>query len=108
SQLEYQSAKAELDKTNLVAVSDGTIGSIDVDRGSVVSPQDKIGTFVDFKDVYAEFGVIEKDIPKLKEAQNIEMTLDAFPDQVFKGQIDSLSPIVEGRSRTMRVRAKIP
>lgn len=108
SQLEYQSAKTELDKTNLVAISDGTIGSIDVDRGSVVSPQDKIGTFVDFKDVYAEFGIIEKDIPKLKEGQNIEMALDAFPDQVFKGQIDSLSPIVEGRSRTLRVRAKIP
>lgn len=108
SQLEYQSAKAELDKTNLVAVSDGTVGSIDVDRGSVVSPQDKIGTFVDFKDIYAEFGVIEKDISKLKESQHIELTLDAFPDQVFKGQIDSLSPIVEGRSRTLRVRAKIP
>lgn len=107
SQLEYQSAKTELDKTNLVAVSDGTIGSISVDRGSVVTPQDKVGTFVDFKDVYAEFGIIEKDIPKLKEGQAIEMTLDAFSDQVFKGQIDSLSPIVEGRSRTLKVRAKI-
>ncbi len=107
SQLEYQSAKAELDKTNLVAISDGYIGSIDVDKGSYVSPQDKIGTFVDVKDVYVEFGVIEKDVSKIKEGQNAETTVESFPDQVFKGQIDSVSPMVEGRSRTVQVKAKI-
>ncbi len=108
SQLEYQSAKAELDKTNLVAVSDGYIGAIETDRGAYVSPQDKIGTFIDNKDVYAEFGIIEKDIAKIKEGQNVEVTMDSFPDQVFKGQVDSVSPIVEGRSRTLKVRSKLP
>ena len=107
SQLEYQSAKAELDKTNLVAFSDGYIGSLSVEKGSVVSPQDKIASFVDYKDVFVEFGIIEKDIAKVKEGQNIELSLDSFPDEIFKGQVDSLSPIVEGRSRTLKVRAKL-
>jgi len=105
--LEYQSAKVELEKTNLVALSDGYIGSLSVDRGSFVTPQDKVGTFVDMKDVYVEFGVIEKDIAKLKEGQNVEVTVESFPDQVFKGQVDSISPLVEGRSRTLKVRSKI-
>ena len=107
SQLEYQSAKAELDKTNIVALSDGYIGSIDVDKGSVVSPQDKVCSFLDMKDVYMEFGIIEKDIAKVKEAQNVEVTLDSYSDQVFKGQVDSVGPLVEGRSRTVKVRSKI-
>lgn len=107
SQLEYQSAKAEFDKTNLVALSDGYIGTIAVDKGSFVQPNDKIGTFVDVKDVYVEFGVIEKDVSKIKEGQNMESTVESFPDQVFKGQVDSVSPLVEGRSRTVQVRAKI-
>lgn len=107
SQLEYQSAKAELDKTNLIALSDGYIGSIAIDRGSYVTPNDPVGTFVDMKDVYVEFGVIEKDVAKVREGQNVEMTVDSYPDQVFKGQVDSVSPIVEGRSRTVRVRAKL-
>lgn len=107
SQIEYQSAKAELDKTNLVAFSDGYIGSISVEKGSVVSPQDRIATFVDYKDVFVEFGVIEKDISKVKEGQNVELSLDSFPDEIFKGQVDSLSPIVEGRSRTLKVRGKL-
>ena len=107
AKLEYQSAKAELDKTNLLAPSDGYIGSLAVDRGSFVTPQDKVGTFVDLKDVYVEFGVIEKDVAKVREGQNVESTVESFPDQVFKGQVDSVSPIVEGRSRTLKVRAKI-
>ena len=107
SQIEYQSAKAELDKTNLVAFSDGYIGTLSVEKGSVVSPQDRIATFVDYKDIFVEFGVIEKDITKVKEGQNLELSLDSFPDEVFKGQVDSLSPIVEGRSRTLKVRGKM-
>ena len=107
SQIEYQSAKTELDKTNLVAFSDGYIASVSAEKGANVTPQDKIAVFVDFKDVFVEFGVIEKEVTKLKEGQNIELSMDAFPDEVFKGQIDSLSPIVEGRTRTMKVRAKI-
>lgn len=107
SQIEYQSVKAELDKTNLVAFSDGYIGSLSTEKGANVTQQDKVATFVDFKDVYVEFGVIEKEVSKLKEGQNIELSLDSYPDELFKGQIDSLSPIVEGRSRTMKVRAKI-
>ncbi len=107
SQLEYQSAKAELDKTNLVAVSDGYIGSLQGDKGSLVSPQDKVAAFVDLKDVFVDFGVIEKDVAKVRESQNVEVVVDSFPDQVFKGQVESVSPIVEGRSRTLEVRSKI-
>ncbi len=107
SQLEYQSARAELDKTNLVAVSDGYIGSVEVDKGSVVGPQDKVGTFVDIKDVYVEFGIIERDVAKVKEGQNVEATVESFPDQIFKGRVESISPIVEGRSRTLMVRSKL-
>lgn len=107
SQLEFQSAKAELDKTNLVAASDGYIGSLEVDKGSYISPQDKIGAFVDVKDVFVEFGIIEKDIAKVKAGQNVEVTVESFPDQVFKGQVESISPLVEGRSRTVQVRSKI-
>lgn len=107
SQLEYQSAKSELDKTNLVALSDGYVGSVEVNKGSFVTPQDTVGTFVDLKDVYVEFGVIEKDVAKVKESQNVEMVVDSYPDQVFKGQVESVSPIVEGRSRTIKVLSKI-
>ena len=107
SQLEYQSAKTELDKTNLVSPSDGYVGAIEVDKGSFVTPQDKVAHFVDIQDVYVEFGIIEKDIAKVKEGQNVEVAVESYGDEIFKGQVDSISPIVEGRSRTLKVRSKL-
>ncbi len=107
SQIEYQSAKAELEKTNLLAYSDGYIGSITVDKGSYVSTQDKVAMFVDMKDVFIEFGIIEKDVVKVKEGQNVEVTVESYPDQLFKGHVDSVAPLVEGRSRTVNVRSKL-
>lgn len=107
SQLEYQSAKAELDKTNLIAPSDGYIGSLQYDRGAFVTPQEKVATFIDMKDVYIEFGVIEKDVAKVKEGQNVEVVVETYPDQIFKGKVESLSPLVEGKTRTVKIRSKI-
>jgi membrane fusion protein (multidrug efflux system) len=105
--LEYQSAKTELEKTNLVAASDGYVGAVETDKGAFVTPQDKIAHFVDIQDVYVEFGIIEKDIAKVREGQNVEVTVESYGDEIFKGQVDSVSPIVEGRSRTLRVRSKL-
>ncbi len=107
SQLEYQSAKVELDKTNLVAPSDGYVAAMEYEKNAYVTPGDKIAVFVDYKDVFVEFGVIEKDIAKVKLEQNVEFVFDTFPDQVFKGQVDSISPLVEGRSRTAKIRSKL-
>ena len=72
SQLEYQSAKVELDKTNLVAPSDGYVAAMEYEKNAYVTPGDKIAVFVDYKDVFVEFGVIEKDIAKVKLEQKFQ------------------------------------
>lgn len=107
TELEYESAKAELEKTNMVAPADGFIGVVFIEPGTVVSPSDKVASFSDFRDVYVEFGVIEKDIGRIKEGENVEVVVDTYPDHVFKGRIDSISPFVEGKSRTQSVRARL-
>jgi membrane fusion protein (multidrug efflux system) len=108
SKLEYESAKTELDKTNIYAISDGLLGSRILDVGSYVTPNDKIGTFIDIGKVYAEFSVIEKDIPKIALKQKADVFVDAFPTKTLSGQIDRIAPIVEGRSRTQTIKVEIP
>jgi len=107
SKLEYESARSDFEKTNIYAVSDGILGSRDMDPGAYVTPNDKIGVFVDIGDVYAEFNVIERDSPKLKLGQKCEIFVDAYPNKGFKGTIDSISPIVEGRTRTQSVKIEL-
>ena len=105
--LEYESAKSELDKTNIYAVSGGLLGSKVIDAGSYVTPNDRIGVFVDMDKVYAEFNIIEKDIPKVALSQKAEVFVDAYPSKTFSGAVDRISPIIEGRSRTENIKVEL-
>ncbi|MBD3296273.1 MAG: efflux RND transporter periplasmic adaptor subunit, partial [Candidatus Omnitrophica bacterium] len=102
--LEYESAKRDLEKTNIYAPSDGYLGSKEVDAGSYVTPQDKLGIFVDFSEVYATFDVIEEDSPKMEVGQTAEIYIDAYPGTTYTGTVDMISPMIEGRTRTQQVK----
>jgi membrane fusion protein, multidrug efflux system len=110
SKLEYESAKSELDKTNIYAMSNGFLGSKLKDVGSYVNPsmtEDNIGVFVQLDKVFAEFNIIERDVPKVGIGQKVEVFADAFPTKTFQGAIDRISPIVEGRSRTQMAKVEL-
>lgn len=107
SKLEYESAKSELDKTNIYAASNGILGSRTMDAGSYITPNDKAGIFVDNNKVYAEFNIIEKDVPKVALGQKAEVFVDAYPNKAFSGVIDRIAPIIEGKSRTEIVKVEL-
>ena len=105
--LEYESAKRDLEKTNIYAPSDGYLGSKEKHVGSYVTPQDKIGNFVDFGEVYAAFDVIEEDSPKIELGQNVEVYVDAYPGTTYTGTVDTVSPVIEGRTRTQKMKVEL-
>ncbi|MCX5679418.1 MAG: efflux RND transporter periplasmic adaptor subunit [Candidatus Omnitrophica bacterium] len=110
SKLEYESAKSDLDKTNIYAPSNGLLGARTMDVGSYVNPgstNDKIGSFVEIDKVYAEFSIIEKDVPKVALGQKAEVFVDAYPTKTFGGVIDRIAPIIEGRSRTENIKIEL-
>jgi len=105
--LEYESAKRDLEKTNIYASADGYLGSRDKNAGSYISSQDKVGTFVDFTKVYGTFDVIEEDSPKVSMGQNVEIFIDAVQGETFAGTVDMISPMIEGRTRTQKVKVEL-
>ncbi len=107
ARLEYESARLDYEKTNLIAVNDGYIGNIEVERGDFVTPNDQVGSFVNLSDAYVEFGVIEKDVANVRVGQPVTMVVDSYPRDTFSGEIESISPIVEGRARTFKVKARV-
>ena len=110
SKLEYESAKNDLDKTNIYALTNGLMGPRLKDVGAYVTPNevsDRVGIFVSTEKVYAEFNIIEKDIPKVALGQKTEVFVDSYPGKSFSGVIDRISPIIEGRSRTETVKVEL-
>ena len=107
SELEYESAKSDLDKTYLYAPRDSVLGTRDAEIGEFVTSNDKIVTLIDDADVFVEIGVIERDIGKVSVGQKAKVYVDPYPDADFKGKVDNVSPVIEGRSRTQAVKIKI-
>ncbi|MEE8360301.1 MAG: efflux RND transporter periplasmic adaptor subunit [Candidatus Omnitrophota bacterium] len=107
SELEYESAKSDLDKTYLYAPRDSVLGTRDAEIGEFVTSNDKIVTLIDDADVFVEIGIIERDIGKVRVGQNAKVYVDTYPDIDFKGKVDNISPIIEGRSRTQTNKIRI-
>jgi len=101
-------AENELNKTNLYANKDGVMGPRDKEEGEFVTPQDKIARLLETGEVLVEVGIVERDIDKVKLGQNAIVYVDAYPNTTFEGKVDSVYPIVEGKSRTLTAKIKIP
>ena len=87
----YNTAMTNLGYTKIIAPVDGTIISRDVDVGQPVAASFQAPElFViaqDLKKMQIEVNVSEADIGKVKEGQDVEYTLDGYPDRTFEGKV---------------------
>ena len=100
-------AKQEIQKAYLVSPMDGILGNREAEAGEFVTSNTKIATIIDISSVFAEVGIIEKDIQKVALGQEATATVDAYQDKEFKGKIENILPVVEGKSRTLTCKIKI-
>jgi len=107
ARLEYESSKSDFEKTNLYAPRDGLLGMKYAEEGETVAQNVEIATFLDIKSVYAEFGIIEKDMPKVELGQKAEVFVDAYPGESYQGVVEQIFPVVEGKSRTQTLRVRL-
>jgi RND family efflux transporter MFP subunit len=106
--VELKSAEAEFKKTDLRASRTGALGAREAEAGEFVTPNNKIATLYDVGEVFAELGIVEKDVDKVALGQSIILTVDAHPGAMFNGKIDYLYPVIEGKSRTLTAKARFP
>ncbi|MBU1087654.1 MAG: efflux RND transporter periplasmic adaptor subunit [Candidatus Omnitrophica bacterium] len=108
AEVEIESAKQELKKTEMYAPTDCIIGERNIEVGELVSPYTpKAIQVVDLNTVFAEIGVVERDVTKLKIGQLARVYVDAYPDLPFDGIIDNIYPALSDKTRTLPVEIKI-
>ena len=78
----------------------GIIGLVYVDKGDSVSPQTPIAFVVNIDNVRVSLDVPEKYLPAMVLGQKADISVDAFPSQIFTGKVSKISPIVDLQTRT--------
>ena len=108
AEVEVRSAEAELKKTDLSASREGVLGPREAEAGEFITPSNKIATLYDIKEAFVELGIVEKDVDKVTLGQNVVITIDAHPGSTFNGKVDYIYPVIEGKSRTLTAKIRIP
>ncbi|HEY9713576.1 MAG TPA: efflux RND transporter periplasmic adaptor subunit, partial [Chroococcales cyanobacterium] len=86
----------------------GIISERLVNVGELVDPTKPLFTIGDFHDVWLKADVYEKDVSKVKNGQAIELELDSFPGEKFRGKLNFVSDSLNQDTRTLSVRAEVP
>jgi multidrug efflux pump subunit AcrA (membrane-fusion protein) len=93
---------------DLVASSDGYVTKLDVREGSEVQPNDPLYTIADLSRVWVYADVYQSELPWVALGQKATVDLSYLPDQRFAGRVDYVYPVLERRTRTVKVRIDLP
>ncbi len=85
----------EFEKAPVESPIDGVVGRVYIDRGMSVTSQNPLALIINMDRVKIRVDVPERDLPKIVRGQNAEVRLDAYPEEVFKGEVFIVSPVVD-------------
>ena len=100
--------EAVIAQKTIKAPVSGRLGIRKVERGQYVSPGMVLVTLQQLDPIRVDFPMPEQLISKLRVGQQLEVTVDTFPNEVFKGEIESLDARVAQDTRTLLVRGSLP
>jgi RND family efflux transporter MFP subunit len=69
-----------------------------------VQPGTKLYAIADLSDVWVLAQIFQNDAGKIKPGDPAEVSLDAYPGQVFKGKVDYVLPQLDTSTRTLPIR----
>jgi membrane fusion protein, multidrug efflux system len=100
-------ARARLQKATITAPFEGVIGLSDVAVGRFMSPGDRIVNLEAIDPLKVDFRVPELFLSALRVGQPVAITVDAFPDREFRGEVYAIDPLVDIEGRAVRLRARV-
>lgn len=107
AQAQIARAQAVIEKKAVTAPFAGIVGIRKIDIGRYVAPGDALVTLQRLDQVYADFTLPEQAFSRISHGQKVEVRADAFPDEVFRGEVSGIEPVVDAASRMVKVRATI-
>jgi multidrug efflux pump subunit AcrA (membrane-fusion protein) len=85
----------------------GTVISLPAQVGMTISQQVSLAKIAGGGGLEIRLYVAERFISRIKLRQACEITLDAWPGEVFRGSVSEIAPTVDPASRTMEIRVNV-
>ena len=94
------------ENVKFVAPQDGIVTSLSVREGMFIQPNTTVMSLADLSSVWLQAEVFESQADRVAAGQAAEATLDYMPGTTFSGQVDFVYPVLDPKTRTLRVRLR--
>ncbi|HFQ5564315.1 TPA: efflux RND transporter periplasmic adaptor subunit [Vibrio vulnificus] len=88
------------------ALANGVIASLNIRQGGYLSPAQAVISAGPLNEVWVDAEVFERQAHWLTNGSQASMTLDALPGKAWQGEVDYVYPILDPKTRTLRMRLK--
>ena len=85
----------------------GIVISRHVNEGMYVQTGTPIYAVADLSHLWVKLDAYESDLLWIRYGQEVEFTTDAYPGEVFKGMISFIDPVLNDKTRTIKVRVDV-
>lgn len=92
---------------SVTAPFSGIVARRHVSEGEFIERGTELFDLVSFDPVEIEFHVSERDSGRIQMDQPLDVRVASCPDEVFRATVTMISPRIDPRSRTLRVKARI-
>ena len=96
------------DHITIYAPISGIVIHKDAVEGMYVKTGTRIYTIADFSQVWVKLDAYESDLSWLRFGQEVELTSEADPGEVFQGRISFIDPVLSENTRTVKLRVNVP
>jgi len=103
-----RSSQARLSKTVIRAPFDGFVGLRRINIGDYATIGQELVDVVQLDPLRVDFSVPETLLAVVRPDLKIEVTVDAYPDEIFAGRIIAVAPKSDVQGHSLEVRASLP
>lgn len=104
---QVRNIESVIEKKRLVAPFDGLLGIRRVNLGQYVNAGEEVVSLVSVDPINVTFFLPQRDLAYLRKGLVVEVRSDAYPEQVFMGELAALEAQVDEASRMIEVQAKL-
>ena len=86
----------------------GYVLKMNVREGEYITPATEAYTLADLSNIWVLADLYEFEIPFVKLGQKAQITLPYFPNEIFKGTVTYIYPVLDPKTRTVKVQFELP
>ncbi|MEW6562497.1 MAG: efflux RND transporter periplasmic adaptor subunit [Pseudomonadota bacterium] len=91
----------------LRAPTGGTVLEKNAIAGARFAAGDVLFKLADLSQIWLQADIAEQDQGVIRTGQTVEVKVDAYPGEIFRGKASFIAPVVNGATRTVRLRVEL-